>query len=315
MTKDFWNKFFTPFKRVFKSEDSKFLVSVGLKVSGISFIISCFVYFLLFEFTRLNHAFFVAHGFPLIEDGSFFYEFISQEATDNLLILFSFHVFLFFIGTYVGWLILRPFRMIAEYCDQAIENPNVEFKVDDFSNYRLLTHFAEFFFEFIRESRRRGVMVTNSIPPQYARVHRPTLDKIFMLHFGLLLIIITICSVVFISENAASIFNGTIELASQTLKDSRTTGRFFKEQSFLLNDTVVITIILSTCSYIALGFHLYGKVSGAAFGIFSTMRAFMKGKYSNRVHLLGFPYLRDYTRRINKYLDFIENNLVKRKDQ
>ena len=301
------------FKRVFKTEETRFLIFTGLKVSGISFIINLAIYSALFQVMRLNYAFFKAHGFPDMQDESVFYNYLLSEAADNLTIFFLFHIFLFFIGTYVGWLILRPFRMMGEYCVEALENPNAVFKVDEFSTYKLLIRFSEFFFEYLRESRLKGAISTNSIPPQYSRIHKPVADKIFMLHFGLLLIIIAICSNVFLIENASAIYQNMIELATKTLTSSKEANRFFGHQMFIMDDIVTLSIVLITFSYLALGFHLYEKVSGAAFGIFSTMRSFMKGNYFSRVHLLGYAYLRDYTRKLNKYLDYIENNLVKEK--
>ena len=80
-----------------------------------------------------------------------------------------------------------------------------------------------------------------------------------------------------------------------------------------MDDLVILSIVLVAFSYLALGFHLYDKVSGAAFGIFSTMRSFMKGNYFSRVHLVGYAYIRDYTRKLNKYLDHIQNNFDKQK--
>jgi hypothetical protein len=80
---------------------------------------------------------------------------------------------------------------------------------------------------------------------------------------------------------------------------------------FILDDIIGLTIALISFSYILLGLHLYSKVSGAAFGIFSTMRSFMKGNYSSRVHLVGFAHIREYTRKLNKYLDYIQNNFTK----
>jgi hypothetical protein len=82
---------------------------------------------------------------------------------------------------------------------------------------------------------------------------------------------------------------------------------------FIIDDTVALSIILIAIFYIALGFHLYEKVSGAAFGIFSTMRSFMKGNRFSRVHLVGYAYIRDYTRKFNKYLDYMQNNFDKDK--
>jgi hypothetical protein len=301
-------------KKVFKTEDSRFLLFTGLKVSGISFVINIVVYTYLFQVMRLNYAFFKSQGNVAgLEDESIFYNYLITEAAGNLTMFLAFHIILFFIGTYVGWLILRPFRIIGEYCEEVIENPDAIYKVDEFSTYKLLTRFSEFFFEYLRETRRKGEIITNSIPPQFSRIHKPVADRIFMLHFGLLLIIVAISSNVFIIENADAIYEAMVELATKTLKDQNTANRFFSNQLFIMGDLTTFTIVLFTFSYFALGFHLYEKVSGAAFGIFSTMRSFMKGNYFSRVHLVGYAYIRDYTRKLNKYLDYIQNNFEKEK--
>lgn len=299
--------------KVFKNEETRFMLFTGIKVAGISFCINLFVYGCLFQVMRLNYAFFRAHGFPDFQDESVFYNYLLGEAMESATTLFAFHIFLFFIGTYVGWIVLRPFRIIGEYCEIVIANPNAVYKVDEFSTYKLLTRFSEFFFEYLRESRKKGEITTNSIPPQFSRIHRPVVDKVFMLHFGILLVIIGISSCLFIIENADGVFQNMIELASNTLSNSKYSNDFFTNQMFIMDDVVVLTIVLITFSYLSLGLHLYEKVSGAAFGIFSTMRAFMKGNYFSRVHLLGFAHVRENTRKLNKYLDYIQNNLEKPK--
>jgi hypothetical protein len=102
-----------------------------------------------------------------------------------------------------------------------------------------------------------------------------------------------------------------VELATKTLPDQKNVSMFFSEQMFILDEIVVLTIVTIAFSYVLLGLHLYNKVAGAAFGIFSTMRAFMKGNHSSRVHLVGYAHVREYTRKLNKYLDFIQNNFSK----
>jgi hypothetical protein len=300
-------------KQVFKNEDTRFMMFTGLKVAGISLCINLIVYGCIFQVMRLNYAFFRANGFPDFEDETVFYNYLLSETMESLPTLFAFHIFLFFIGIYVGWIILRPFRIIGEYCEMVIANPNAVYKVDEFSTYKLLTRFSEFFFEYLRESRKKGEITTNSIPPQFSRIHKPVVDKVFMLHFGLLLVIIGISSCLFIIENADGVFQNMIELASKTLSKSKYSNDFFTNQMFIMDDVVVLTIVLITISYLSLGLHLYEKVSGAAFGIFSTMRAFMKGNYFSRVHLLGYAHVRENTRKLNKYLDYIQNNLEKPK--
>ncbi len=314
MSKQWLNSNFQKLKKVFSNEETRFLVFVGLKVSGISLLISISVYYFLFQVMRLNHAFFKAHGFPEFTDGSSpFFDYIIQEALNNLPIFFIFHIFLFFIGVYVGWLIMRPFRTIGDYCEEVVINQQSVYKVDQFSTYNLLTRFSEFFFEYLRELRKKGELQVNSIPPQFSKIHKPVFDKIFMLHFGLLLIIISICSSVFVIENTSSIYSSLAELAEKTLPDYKAMSKFFSEQQFILEEIVNLSVTLIVLSYLTLGLHLYSKVSGAAFGIFSTMRAFMKGNFSSRVHLVGYAHIRNHTRRFNKYLDYIQNNLSKEK--
>jgi hypothetical protein len=300
-------------RNVFRSDETKFIMATGLKVAGVSLIISLIVYFYILQVTRINYVFFKSHGFPDFFEESTFRAFVAQEAVANLPFLFAFHIFLFFIGTYVGWLILRPFRTLGLYCEEALQSPNVIYRVDEFSAYKLLTRFSEFFFEYIRESRKRGELVIQSIPPQYSKIHRPVPDRIFMLHFGILLLIMAISSSVFIIQNASAIFNGIIELANKTLPTELSANQFLLKQKFLLDDLIVLTIVLITVLYTLLGIHLYAQVSGAAFGIFSTMRSFMKGNCFSRVHLLGFAHVRDSTRKLNKYLDYIQNNFDKGK--
>lgn len=310
-----WRKFTTTtipaLKRVFKTEDSRFIISVGLKVSGISLAISLFIYYYLLQIMRLNYAFFKAHGLPDLIDQRLFLDYIVGEALESVPQLFIFLIVLFFGGTYLGWLMLRPFRQIGEYCERVLDNSNAVYKVDDFSAHRLLTRFSEFFFEFLRETRKKGAIATNSIPPQYSKIHKPVFDKVFMLHFGILFVMISLCSSVFILGITETVFSSMVELATKSLSDHKATSRFFSEQRFVMDDIGVITVVCVFISYIMLGFHLFTKVSGAAFGIFSTMRSFMKGNHSSRVHLVGFAYLRDYTRKLNKYLDYIQNNFTK----
>ena len=307
------NKFKEMLNRVFKSDDTKFVVLTGIKVSSISLLINFIIYTCLFEVMRLNYVFFRSQGFPDFQDDQVFFNYITSEALENLPVLFLFHIFLFFIGTYVGWLILRPFRMIGDYCEEIIENPEAIYMVDEFSTYKLLTRFSEFFFEFLRDSREKKQLPINTVPPQFSKIHQPVTDRVFMLHFGLLLVIVAISSSVFIIENGSAVFHSMIELASKTLTSSKDANRFLNAQDFVMDDLISLTIFLITTLYLALGMHLYGKVSGAAFGIFSTMRSFMKGDHFSRVHLVGYAHIRDNTRKLNKYLDFAQNNFEKRK--
>lgn len=307
----FLKTFKTELKRAFKTEDSRFIVSVGLKTTLISMMISFALYWFLFQIMRVNYNFFSALGFPEILDESSFYHLIIQEALDNFMTLLLFYILLFFGGCYTGWIILRPFKTIGDYSEKVMENPNTPYTIEEISTYTLLTRFSEYFFEYLREGRSKNEIHPNSIPPQYSKIHKPEIDRIFMLQFSLLMIIIAISSAVFIIQNTTEIYLSMVELATKTLRNQKSVSQYFAQQTFILDSIVKLTISFVVFFYFSLGIHLYSKVSGAAFAIFSTMRSFMKGNHSSRVHLVGFSHLRDYTRKLNKYLDYIQNNFTK----
>lgn len=310
--KKIWHFLAVQSRLIFRGEDSRFLLFTGIKITCISaFTFFCSFYFLL-QVLRLNFVFFESKGYPKLEVlEQAWFDAVIGDSLENLVYIFFFHVFLFFIGIYVGHLILRPFKAIGEYCEKVIEHPNTVYKVDDFSTYRLLTNFSEFFFEYLRESRKRGAILSNSIPPRYGGIHKPVFDKIFIFHFVFLLMIVSISSTVFIIEMINSIYGNMIELALNTLKFDPSLTEFFTNQNFIYDQIVYITIVMTVALYTLLGMHLYNLVSGAAFGIFATMRSFMKGNYFSRVHLIGYSYIRDHTRVLNKYLDYIQNNFDK----
>jgi hypothetical protein len=83
---------------------------------------------------------------------------------------------------------------------------------------------------------------------------------------------------------------------------------FFQDQSFMIDEMWFMSAFIVGSFHLAMAIHLYGQVSGAAFGIFATMRSFIKGNFKNRVHLVGYSHLRESTRALNKYLDWIEKN-------
>ena len=70
-------------RKIFRNEDTRFIVYVGLKVSGISLGISLFVYYFLFQVSRLNYLFFESQGFPVKDEGLFF-DYIAAEVTKGI---------------------------------------------------------------------------------------------------------------------------------------------------------------------------------------------------------------------------------------
>ena len=275
-------------------------------------LVEMIVAYIVFSNTRLNFYFFRAHGYAGIDNlGEAYFQHVLADSIDALPWILGFHIAIFFMGLYIGHLMLRPFKRIGDYCLKVVENPDTVYRNEEFSAYRLLTRFSEIFFEHLRDARRKNKLTTRDIPPQYTGIHKPVFDGPFIFHFSFFLVIVMIVSIIAIMGFATDIHENTTQLAIRMLKaDSKVISTFFQDQTFLVEEMWWLTAILVVSLHFVMGLHLYNQVSGAAFGIFATMRSFMKGNWQSRVHLVGYSYLRESTRAINKYLDWMQKNLT-----
>jgi hypothetical protein len=293
--------------KLFKGEDSKFFLSNGLKVSSVYLLTALFAIYAIWLVLSLNNVFFEANGFmEIAELRSAYFDFITGRILHNVSYVFLFYIILFFSGMYLTKILLRPFEIISVYCTNAIENKNEIYNPDTFSDYKLLTRFSEFFFQYISESRKNKKLTSNTVPPTFTKVHGPVFDKVFFFHFSLFISIIALTSSILLMVITTNSYDSMVELAIKTIPNSgHNVAYFMKNQKFIFDSIQIYSICILVVSYLLLAVHLYSKVSGAVFGFFSTMRAFVKGNHAARVHLVGYPHIRPYSRAFNKYLDAI----------
>jgi hypothetical protein len=294
--------------KLFKDEDSRFLLSCGFKLSGIYLVVAGFIYYAIWLILSLNSVYFESKNIGFNEElreaflqnslGFLFQQF------PNIIIFFA---VLFFSGMYIGKVLLRPFEIIAHYCDEKIESKNVTYNPDIFSDYKLLTRFSEFFFRYIDERVKKGNLKPNTISPHFSKIHTPPFERVFFFHFMVLVLMLAGFTATFIVFISTEVRSNLIDLSLKMVstKDP-TVGYFMENQSYIFDSVVTVAVLIISVSYFVLSFHLYGKISGAIFAFFSTMRAFMKGNYKARVHLIGYGHIRPHGRSFNKYLDHIE---------
>ncbi|MFZ4714501.1 MAG: hypothetical protein ACOYL6_12335 [Bacteriovoracaceae bacterium] len=304
-----------PFSKVFSTEDSRFMLMVGLKVVALPILASSFLLYMFWLTVHMNLIYFEANGFRGLEElREAYYGFIFNQVSNIIPWAGLFLICLFLSGLYMGSLLLRPFKIIGDYCDQAVNDPNSSYEPDMFSDFKLLTRFSEFFFAYVLQCRKEGKLNMNIIPPSFTKIHKPVFDRVFFFHYFLYLSIISITSSVFMITIADDIQESIIELAIKSLKLSGKNSTYFlQEQSFMFNTMIWVAVAIVAIGYLFLAFHLYNRVAGAAFGFFTTMRSFMKGSYHNRVHLLDFNHVRPFSRSFNKFLDYLQKNLEHKK--
>ncbi len=304
--KIFGNKF--KLVKVFKDESSKFLLVCGIKFSSIYLFSAIFIYYIMWIILSLNNIYFESKGIGFdIELREAFIQNILGAFYKLFPEIFIFLIVLFFAGAYVGKVLLRPFELIGQYCLEKTQGQDVHYRPDIFSDYKVLTRFSEFFFRYVESALTHKELTPNTIPEEYRRIRTPKFEKDFFLHFFILITIIGTITGLFLFYINTEIESSLMDLSLRMIsaKDP-TVGYFIQNQSFIFDSIVVASSFIILVSYTVLSFHLYSKVSGAIFAFFATMRAFMKGNFQARVHLIGYSHIRSDGRKFNKYLDYVE---------
>ncbi len=292
-------------------EEFMFKTGMGLKFLGVS--VFCLLSVLLFTYLliRIDLIFFVANGFPGVDAfENAFYDYIYSSFSDELLWVLLGCASTFFLGYYLSGVMIRPFKAIGLHCDDKINNKDNFYAPDFFSDLKLLTSFSVFFFTKIDESTIRGKLTSVDIPASYKGIHKPNFEKNFFLNYLFIIIIFALLSTLGIVLLNMEIRDHVTELSRKFLSGNKQATYFLDEQFVIADIAVYFFTSLHLMLYFLLGVHLYHKVATPAFAVFATMRSFLKGNHHNRIHLIGYYYLRNDCRKINKYLDHVQKNLT-----
>ena len=298
------NKFLNDDEEIFK-------IGMGLKFFGVSVL--CTISILLFTYLliRIDLIFFVSHGFPGAQDFKIaFVDFIYSSLYDQVLWICLSGVFVFGLGYYLSSIMIRPFKVIGEHCENKINNKNNFYSPDFFSDLKLLTSFSVFFFSKLDEASIKGKIQSISIPNHFTRIHKPNFEKNFFFNYLFIITIFGLMSSLGIIALNLEIREQISELARRFLIGNEQATLFLNEQFLIADVAVYYFVSLHLFMYLLLGVHMYAKVATPAFAVFATMRSFLKGNYHSRVHLIGYYYLRNDCRKINKYLDSVQKSLT-----
>lgn len=300
------------FKTALKDEEIIFRLKTTAKMTFIPIVTGFVMMGFLWVILQLNLYFFEANGHQGWQSfREAYFEFIVGRMMLLAPYFFIFIAIIAITGIYVSDLLLRPFRTIGDYCEKVVNGEDASYDPDFFTDLKLLTTFSELFFLNIQNARNNNrKMEPVEIPKKYTRIHQPVSETSFFLQYFLYILIVTICTYMALYITAVNIHTEIINLANQTLRNSGSMNYFFTMQADVLQDVLVVVMLAHIILYVTLARHLYYKVCGPAFGIFATMRSYLKGNYSSRVHLIGYYYLRNHCRKINRYLDKMQKELT-----
>lgn len=303
-------------KRFFKDDEAKFRLYTSLKLTCIPLLSIMATAGFFWILVNMNLIFFRANEYRGIDKfEEIFFDFLSNSLLDQAPFAALLLIFVNITAIYISDILLRPFRLIGDYCEKRNQGEEASYNPDFFTDLRLLSQFTEFFFSYMETAQLNERLHQVAVPKKYTKIHKPVFESTFFLHYLLYILASLLAVSIALYSFAVGLYEDIIILANQTLPNSPAINLFLGDQKAIIDHIIWLVLGVTSIFYIGLASHLYNGVASPAFAIFATMRSFLKGNYSQRVHLIGYPFLRPQTRKLNKYLDWIEKNLVEKEDK
>ena len=297
-------------KHLFENELFKFRFGIISRLVAIPLFSMILNIVFVILFLQFNLIFFEANGYPQV--ASFketFYDFIFARLLVYLPYTFGFLILLSFLGVYVSRLLVRPFKLISEYCADFMQGKRANYDPEFLTDLKLLTSFSEWFFNSVENSVKNKTLPRLEVPKKFQKIHRPIFETSFFLHYSFLLSLGMIAVGFGVHMFAIDAHENLIELSRVTLKDAAGINYFMRTQSQVFTNVTWFTLTVHLLLHIFLLVRLHEMVATPAFALFSTMRSFVKGSHDVKVHLVGHYFLRDYFRTFNQYLTYVKNSI------
>lgn len=295
----------------FKDEHAKFRLTIGLQFAAIPFVailLSILLNYIVLKVTTSVLSSFSSDRSFIAQDLLFLFAQNSLVEIIPWIILST--LILIIIGIFLANTMIRPFRIIGDYCQRQVEDKKCSYNPEFIAELKLLSLFSEWFFHTISVLKETGQLKKIEVPGKYKRIHKPVFESNFFIHNFLIIIITTLITAILIHTGNAKLFDGVVDVIKEIYPHERHARAYVASISEVVNIISNLVIGLNVLIYFIFSFYLYSKVSVPAFGVFATMRSFISGRYSARVHLIGYAYIRNYTRSLNKYLDHVEKEFA-----
>lgn len=302
--------------------DARYSLITALKFAALPCIPLAFLGYMLWVFMSMTHIFFEANGYLEIESlREAFFDYVVSDLMEMLPFVGAYFCFLFVMGYYFSRLLLHPLKVVGEYCQKKLEDKKHPFiPSSQLVDFKLLSHFALIFFTYADEVMTLGRYKKFNVDPRYQNIQKPVFDKIFFLHF--LLLVLVICGLTSAGLYVLSVdmHARIVELAIQTLSTpNKSLGHFLNSQRDILVTVQWGAVALMFMLYTFFSFYLIKKMSGVAYSYFVTMRRIMDGNPRARIFIRGNNPGHVYAHHFNQYMDQVfgeseksEGDLLKR---
>lgn len=298
-------------KKLWRNEEAKFRLLTSLKMTSVPIFSFSLMAGCIWILLGMNLLFFRANEIRGMEHfEEVFFDFLSSTMVDITPYAALLLIFVNITAIYISDILLRPFRTVGQYCEKRNQGEKASYNPDFFTDLKLLSQFSEFFFNSMETAEVNKSLHKVVIPKKYTRIHQPVFETAFFTHYLLYLLASLLAVSIALYTFANDLYENIILLAEHTLPPDQKINIFLGQQAQIIDNIVFVVLVITFVMYLVMAKNLYKSVSVPGFAVFSTMRSFLKGNYRQRVHLIGYPFLREQTRALNKYLDWVEKNLV-----
>jgi len=291
---------------LFKSQDSKYFIFTAFKLTAVPVLAFTFVFYSLWTVIEMNYNFFVANGFAT---GDLFKEAFVDKVLLNITDYFWYFGFtvagVFMFGLGVSYFALRPFKEIEAYAIESLDEPDLEFELDQIKSKKVIYQGAKILFDYLYLVRNEIQGEKIHIPKSISKMKKPSMDKVFFLQYVLLMSIVCIVTSILLFTFTNDIYEEIVKAGLTLLNGSKTVATFMQQQNNILNTIFTLAMTMNIGLYLFLSRNIIKSVDGVSYAFTRDIISLIKGEKSKRIFPRFSDPGKDAALAINDYINLV----------
>lgn len=289
---------------IFRSPDSKYFIRTANRIIFVPLITVGLVLYSIWMYMDINYYFFTSKGMAISDTiKEAFIDHLVLEQIDALPWVGLFFIMVYFLGLFLAHLVLRPFKVAAVICQEAIEGASETTQIKGLMKHQLVVKAVLLLTDFIATR-------DHAIPPELAKISKPKLDKVFYLQYFLCMSILSIITAVAVYVGIHHLHESIVGSATLFLKTDSQVASFLVNQRDLVSSMGMACTIFSLLLYLLIARGLVRDVEGVSYGYLRDVRKVIEGDYGRRLQPRSVDPGTEAAISINRMLDHYFPNKV-----
>ncbi|MEX1100280.1 MAG: hypothetical protein WEB87_07630, partial [Bacteriovoracaceae bacterium] len=212
---------------------------------------------------------------------------------------------IFLFGLFVSYLALRPFQKIEEFCQEAADDPELEFEVDKINQSKSVFQGAKLLFDYLFILKNDLEDRQLEVPKSLVKMKRPVMDKVFLMQYTLLVMIVCLVTNTLIFTFTQDLYEQIVGAGLSLLDGNRVVATFMQQQETTLFSIYAMAIGINVALYLSLSRNLIKSVDGVSYAFCRDILGVVRGNTSKRL----FPRFSDPGKgaalALNDYMDYV----------